>query len=420
MAMTSGSQQASGGAPGDGKWTVMVFMSADRIEGDVPLVDAAIADINEMGVIGSNDLLNVFVQVYGVAAEPRRAHVKTGTTWQQIAADATTIVPEPERKTKDGLALEAFMRYAFDAAQHNPHDRSHYSMLVLWGHAYDFGFARVRTASGTPDAIDFAELSAVLDRIQRSVQDYYKLGEAPRLDVVAFDACDVATVELAFELAPYAKYLLGSQVGVPIPGWPYDRILKQLHVPFGRLMSPPEFGVWAVRRYVEAYAPQRPVSLSMLNLEKAVAVAARVKVLSELILAVIEAEPQTAGMFAALFERSLTFVERPYLDAADLCVNLARESGDERIAQASRALGDVLIAAQFPVVGMSKEPGPYPFVVAHGRNAGDTAKLNGVSLYAPVDSAEDDLLSARTSYESMKFAQRTRWSELVHGLAAMV
>ena len=39
-------------------------------------------------------------------------------------------------------------------------------MLVLWGHAYDFAFARSRTREGVVDAIDFVELSGLLQRLQ--------------------------------------------------------------------------------------------------------------------------------------------------------------------------------------------------------------------------------------------------------------
>ena len=45
---------------------------------------------------------------------------------------------------------------------------------------------------------------------------------------VAFDACDLATVEMACQLKPFAKYLLGSQIGIPLPGWPYDRVLAHV------------------------------------------------------------------------------------------------------------------------------------------------------------------------------------------------
>ena len=56
------------------KWTVMVFMGADSIEGNAPLLDAAEADLLEMRSVGSGEALNVFVQVHGKGPVPRRGH----------------------------------------------------------------------------------------------------------------------------------------------------------------------------------------------------------------------------------------------------------------------------------------------------------------------------------------------------------
>ena len=100
---------------------------------------------------------------------------------------------------------------------------------------------------GTIDALDFAELSKVLKSLQQDS------GRSAKLDILGFDACDLATVEMACQLEPFAKYLLASQIGIPIPGWPYDRILDRLRNPYGRLMNPPEFGSYVVRRFCESY-----------------------------------------------------------------------------------------------------------------------------------------------------------------------
>ena len=147
-------------------------------------------------------------------------------------------------------------------------------MLVLWGHAYDFAFGRSLTREGVVDAIDFVELSGMLQRLQDRMQDCYNRygdpsDERPTLDIIGFDACDVATVEMACQLQPFAKFLLGSEIGIPIPGWPYDRILDRLRNPQGRLMTPPEFGSYVVRRFCESYPASSPVSLTLLNLAHA-------------------------------------------------------------------------------------------------------------------------------------------------------
>ena len=149
-------------------------------------------------------------------------------------------------------------------------------MLVLWGHAYDFAFGRSHKPDGTIDALEFATLSDLLRQIQESyLADFEKEfpnqepPESPRLDILAFDACDLSTVEMACQLRPFASYLLGSEIGIPIPGWPYDRILSRLRHPRGRLMGPAEAGSWIVQRYCESYtAEQRTVSLTLLDLER--------------------------------------------------------------------------------------------------------------------------------------------------------
>lgn len=397
---------------GNAQWTVMVFMSADPVAGEVSLTQAAKDDIREMAAVGSGDSLNIYVQVHGIAPTPIRGRIDEGTTWQELAP-----VLAPERDTKGGKALFHFVEYSLRDARHNAVDDEHYSMLVMWGHAYDFGIGRVPTASGTPDALDFAELRNVLSEFQQAMRGALQVPIPPRLDIIAFDACDVATVELACELAPYAKYLVGSQVGVPIPGWPYDRILERLRLPYERLMAPAEFAWWAVRRYCESYASTRTVSLSALDLQDAERLFNRTHLLAETIIAGIRHDTGFARLLADHFLQSVTAADKPYIDVADLCLNLARGSGEPMVTAAARALGDFLVSPSFGVVGHSHTGDGRPFVVAHGRNAVDTAKLNGISLYAPHVAPSHDFAAVRSRYNSFRLASTTRWSQLVHALA---
>ena len=132
------------------------------------------------------------------------------------------------------------------------HRRKDHSLLVLWGHAYDFAIGRAPTRGGMLDALDFAELQTVLLSLQDRMRKQYGGDERPKLDIVGFDACDLATVEMACQLQPFANYLLGSQIGIPIPGWPDDRILRRLRDPKGDLMFAAEFGSFVVRRFCES------------------------------------------------------------------------------------------------------------------------------------------------------------------------
>ena len=119
-------------------------------------------------------------------------------------------------------------------------------MLVLWGHAYDFAIGRALTRGGAIDALDFAELSGVLRALQDRMQERYGGDERPTLDIIGFDACDLSTVEMACQLHPFASYLLGSQIGIPIPGWPVRPHPRQAPEPHSQAHGPG--GIRRVRR----------------------------------------------------------------------------------------------------------------------------------------------------------------------------
>ena len=385
-------------ANGERKWTVMVFMGADTIEGNAPMHDAADADLREMASVGSGDALNIFAQV----------HTKGATRRSHVGVTKLTDVAEDE-------ALEGFIRWALGASGHDPNNPNHYSMLVLWGHAYDFAIGHARTKDGTIDALDFAELSLILKRLQAG----FGAGGKAKLDILGFDACDLATVEMACQLQPFASYLLGSQIGIPIPGWPYDRILDRLRNPLRRLMGPAEFGSYVVRRYCESYRATRTVSLTLLHLDRADELMAHSEVLALTLTKAITENTESRARIAELFAQSQTSFDKPYVDVADLCLNLVRYSGDPFVTEAARALGDFLISPQSRVVGGSASGLGRPFVVDHGRNAGQTARLNGVSVYAPHVAPINDFAAVRHLYESFVFARATHWSGLVHRLATL-
>jgi Clostripain family len=396
------------GASQSSKWTVMVFMGAATIEGTAPLIDAAEADLAEMRFVGSGDALNIFVQVHG-KGQPRRGQIIRD---MPVGIDALNAVPKGEMDPARGLALLSFIRWALGAAGHNPQDPGHHSLLVLWGHAYDFAIGHGKTTEGTIDALDFAELFRVLERLQQESQV-----PGAKLDILGFDACDLATVEIARQLEPFTKYLLGSQIGVPIPGWPYDRILDRLRNPIGNLMGPAEFGSYVVRRFCESYGAELgTVSLTLLDLNRAHELSGVAQVLA-LTLAIAIGDPDARDRIAYLFSQSQTAVGKPYVDVADLCLNLVRSSGDPMVIEAARALGDFLISPRPPLVGESNKGDRRPFVVEHGRNAGQTARLNGISIYAPHVAPNRDFDAVRHLYHNFVFAQETQWSSLVHALA---
>ena len=351
----------------DAKWTVMVFMGADTIEGNSSLVQAAEDDLREMEHIKSGGRLNIFAQVHGKGVA-RRSHV---------GISPMTDVPADQQNPARGRALASFIRWAMMTAGHDPMNPKHYSMLVLWGHAYDFAFGRAQTRAGTIDALDFAELAQVLERLQEGFG-----APSAKLDILGFDACDLATVEMACQLEPFASYLLGSQIGIPIPGWPYDRILERLRYPIGRLMGPCRVRCLcrpAILRIVQSAL--HPVSLSLLHLDRAPELFAHAEILA-LTLASAIGDDDIRDRIARLFARSQTGERRPYVDVADLCLNLVREGGDPLVVEAARALGDFLMSPRPPLVGKSAEKEPGTDVRSSSSTAATPARRHGSTASA--------------------------------------
>jgi len=399
-------------------WTVMVYMGADGVEGNKELAEEARADIKEMQGVTPSDNLNILVELHG-AGVPKRHYIVGKGTWQEEHVGASN-----PSDFANGIALLDFIGWALKKANHKPNDPHHYSMLVLWGHAYRFAIGHTETLAGI-DALDFAELAAVLAVFQERVRHQYSLKEPPKLDIVAFDACDLATIEMACQLAPYAGYLLSSQIGIPLPGWPYGRVLERLAEPKDRLMGPAEFGSWTVRRYCEFYRPfEQVVSLSHLDLSYARALSQLTDRLARALAIAMDDDPDELALVSRVFESSQTAEGAPFVDVVTLCRLLMRFSGSDPVRAAAKALGDALFGPRSVPGGQNAVGVPKsqtgeckPFVVEHGSNSSEGAGLHGVSLYAPHVAPGHDFGAASHFYEKFVFVRDTLWRDLVRALA---
>ena len=139
-------------------WNVMVFMGVEGVPDETDLRQAAKDDIDEMRSLFTDypgGALNLFVQV-NARGESRRLEIRR--TVKEVR------VPEAERDATDGKALMAFMRWAFQTAGDEKDTRS---MLVLWGHAYEFAIGHAERRTGI-DALDFGELADVLKPVRQA------------------------------------------------------------------------------------------------------------------------------------------------------------------------------------------------------------------------------------------------------------
>jgi hypothetical protein len=155
----------------------------------------------------------------------------------------------------------------------------------------------------------------------------------------------------------------------------------------------------------------------LLNLEHAPELFVRTEALARLLAIAMDNSQAEQDLIMELFRRSRVLDDKPFVDVATLCLTLARECGDLPVRSAAEKLGDLLISPDPVTNGRSETGEGRPLVVEHGRNAAQTAGLQGISLYAPSVAPNYDVEAARPYYEKLVFTKEALWGELVHALA---
>lgn len=195
-------------------WSVFVYMCGSDVES---AYGHATADIDEMFEARPSDDVTVVLQTGGAkqwhnpdipASRMTRFVIKNG---QGTVVDAG----DGQVNMGDAQTLCDFLVFCQDnyAADHE--------VLIIWDHGGGTvgGFALDENFDG--DAIFLSELREALAAA-------YGGAEGKPLDIIGFDACLMATVDVAFSVAPYADYMVASQELEPGNGWHYTRWLDAL------------------------------------------------------------------------------------------------------------------------------------------------------------------------------------------------
>ena len=239
------------------EWTFMVYMDADN-NLDCPENFDLLMDV------GSTDEVNIVVLwdgygetsilYYDSKGNPVTAsgshfyYVVEGN----ISEDKHFPTGGKELNMGDPYTLKTFVDFTF---AYYPAD--HYC-LVLWDHGYAMEGCCWDWTNGS-DNLTPQELVEAL--------------EGHYIDVIAWDACLQAYMEVVYEYAAgglAASYLVGSEIYVSWYGFPYDWILQALvKNPY---MEPRDFAVTIAKKYAECYRPRAHwnynprATLSVINL----------------------------------------------------------------------------------------------------------------------------------------------------------
>lgn len=326
----------NGGPPGNGgngdpvdpaSWTVMVYMAADNNLGE-----DALRDLNEMEFVGSDEDLNIVVQIDlpetgGVPwTTARRYWVEQDGNANQIGSTLLADLGELDMSRPDNLT--SFLQWA---GATYPADRT---LVVLWGHgeAWD------------DEEHDGAGLTAE-SRIQAIFNDYssdpdafmrnFDLGSALAagggpFDIVAFDACVMQILEVAYEIRGTASIMVASQEVVWEDGYPYEEILETLSAAPGT--TPESLASSMVHAFGDYYdtisPPRREQCLSAVRLDRVAPVASAVESLAGSLRSLLP-DPGTTATLAALRDglEDFTALVSRYADLTSLAGRIQSDLG---------------------------------------------------------------------------------------------
>jgi hypothetical protein len=191
-------------------WTILVYL-----DGDNDLEEYAFIDLNEMELVGSTTDVKIIVYVdfwngvYSPYSGAKCYEVTQDMNTNTInSLELVTSLPL-EPNMGDWHTLRDFIVFGQSYA---PAD--HY-LLVLWDHGTGcLGFCTDDTSGAHMDIQDL----------------FFALNDSSvaHLDIVAFDACLMAQIEVAYEIYDTTDFLVFSEEGIPFYGFPYDDILQDL------------------------------------------------------------------------------------------------------------------------------------------------------------------------------------------------
>jgi len=268
------------------EWTFLVYL-----DGDNNLEGAGIDDVNEMEMVGSTPEVNIVVQFDRIDGydtsngdwDDTRRGIITKDSTSLIVSNLTSI---GEKNMGDPQTLAEFVAWGISAFPAN-----HY-FLVLWNHG-DGWYTHVNQLQ--------AALALVNERISQEgpsphlQQEAFTLSkkvfEATKavcwddtdggdsltmrecrealeeinnqIDIIGFDACLMAMLEVAHEIKDVADIMVASEHLEPDDGWPYDLFLAELIS--APSMSPTSLSRKVVSSYGYSYGGEETQSAILLS-----------------------------------------------------------------------------------------------------------------------------------------------------------
>ncbi len=358
-------------------WTVLVYLDADN-----DLESAGIHNFNQMEVVGSTQDVHVIVQMDRRDGSDPNNEPWTDTRRYLITRDTDTSVmhsvrldtpPLGERNMGSGATLRSFVIWG---KTNFPAD--HY-LLVIWDHGSGW---EMRSMSVTPEykyvAADDTSAS------EMNITDIPGALAGLKVDVIAFDACYMQQLEVAYELRNCASYMVASTATEPSPGYDYSRVLAHISDD----TDPEQLSRIIVQQYAMEYSNDPNITQSAVDLTQVGTLASAASDFAQILDA--HADNWSPGLADARrhsLDFATTGARRYSLDLIDYtsrCAGVVSPDANDAYTQLQNAFSAAVIAS------------------AHST---DLPSAHGLAIYVPPPEQYDG------TYALISLSGNTAWDE---------
>lgn len=198
----------------DQTWAVYWYLCGSDLE---TYYGAGTSDLEEMMEVSLSDNVRVVVQTGG-AAVWNNEMVDAGAIERYVynSEGLTFVEQRPQSNMGTAETLAEFLDFC---TENYPADRT---MVLFWNHGGG-------SVTGAAFDENYGFDSLTLDEFYQAFDMIYELDtENPPIDIVGFDTCLMATIDVAYTFCDVANYLVASEELEPGNGWYYTGWLQAL------------------------------------------------------------------------------------------------------------------------------------------------------------------------------------------------
>lgn len=210
--------------PENASWTILVY-----IAGDNNLETAGLGDINEMEMVGSDENVNIIVEMdrsreyetgFGNWSGARRFYIT-----QDNSEEITSPVLEDLGRVDSGNP-NTLGNFAIWGVENFPAEKY---AFIIWNHGWSWSLQTSPSISkgissddetGNDISVAEGELENLFARVQQETNVHF--------DIIGMDACVMQSWEIAHVVEPYGDYYVASQDYEDWDGWNYTDTLRDL------------------------------------------------------------------------------------------------------------------------------------------------------------------------------------------------